>query len=85
MEHSGAEVFNKENPFLWHSMEDISVRGNCLNEGWADLTEGEEYTCQTKVIQFSKTTVFTGRPCCHTKQHFVVRSKKTFLNDAHVS
>ena len=52
------------------------------------MTEGEEYTCQTKVtkiIQFFKTTVFTGRPCCNTNQPFVVRSKGASLNDAHVS
>ena len=36
------------------SIENMSLSESCLNEGWAVYDLGEEYTCQTKVIQFSK-------------------------------
>ena len=42
----------KGTQLLLDSIENMSFSESCLNEGWSD--QEEEYTCQTKVVQFSK-------------------------------
>ena len=52
--------------------------------GWSD--QGEEYTCQTKVIQFSKNAASSQEdflPCRTILCCSVVRSERTFFNSAH--
>ena len=49
-------IFDSTNTLLLGSVENIFLSESCLNGrlGWSD--HGEEYTCQTKVIQFSKSS-----------------------------
>ena len=42
----------KQTQLLLDSIANISFSESCLNEGWSD--QEEEYTCQTKVVEFFK-------------------------------
>ena len=71
---------------LLDSIEHMSFSASCRSESWAGQTK-VEYTCQTKVVQFSKNDVFSQD--CHFLEQYgmllcsVVRSQRPLFNGAH--
>ena len=71
---------------LLDSIERISFSASCRSESWAGQTK-VEYTCQTKVVQFSKNDVFSQD--CHFLEQYgmllcsVVRSQRPLFNGTH--